>query len=348
MNNPYTLVFGQPPMEIIARTPQVDSIISMFCSARPSNYINLVTGVRGSGKTVFITEVADRIKAEKDWIVVNLNPQRDLLTSLAAKLNSDAGLSRIFKDAQINLSFFGLGVGIKTSPQIVDIEEVLRQMFKSLDKHHKRVLITIDEITNAKEVRIFTSAFQIFLREKLPVFLLMSGLHKNIDSLKNAPGMTFLERAPRTTLSPLDQELIAHNYASTLKVKADKANRLAKLTKGYSFAFQILGYYSWDFPEDEERVRRSAQDYLYEFAYNKIWSELSKKDREVIIAAARAGTDQVAEIRSLLQISTNQFNPYRDRLIKAGVFSYNDYGHIEMALPFFDTYALKRRGVLCL
>lgn len=38
MSNPYTLVFGQPPLEMIERKAQADRIISEFCQERPSNY----------------------------------------------------------------------------------------------------------------------------------------------------------------------------------------------------------------------------------------------------------------------------------------------------------------------
>lgn len=37
MSNPYTLVFGHPPLVIIERKAQTDRIISEFCEARPSN-----------------------------------------------------------------------------------------------------------------------------------------------------------------------------------------------------------------------------------------------------------------------------------------------------------------------
>ena len=75
----------------------------------------LVYGKRGSGKTVFITEIADRLKSKKEWIIINLNPKRDLLISLAAKLESDTSLRKIFKEAEINLQAFGIGIGIKSS-----------------------------------------------------------------------------------------------------------------------------------------------------------------------------------------------------------------------------------------
>ncbi len=338
MSNPYTLVFGQPPIELVERTAQAEKIISEYCAQRPSNYINLVTGVRGSGKTVFITEIAKRLKTKKEWIVINLNPQRDLLISLASKLDSNNVLHRIFKEAQINLQAFGIGIGIKGVPPITDIEEALIQMLKSIKKHNKRVLITIDEVTNSRDMRIFASSYQIFLREDLPVFLIMTGLYKNIDNLKNADGMTFLERAPRIFLAPLDKKVIASKYIETLKLKQDEAVRLAELTMGYSFAFQTIGYFMWEYPKDVKKALANAKDYLFEFAYWKIWSELSKQDKVVVKAIAKVKTGEIYKIREELDYTSNQFNPYRNRLLKAGIITGPEDGIVKLCLPWFDEF----------
>lgn len=340
MSNPYTLVFGQPPLEMIERKSQAERIVSEFCQDRPSNYLNLITGIRGCGKTVFITQIANRLREKKEWIIINLNPQRELLTALAAKLNSDQILSRIFKEAEINLQAFGFGVGIKGTPPITDIEEALTRMFRSIQKHKKRVLITIDEATNSKDIRIFTSAFQIFLREELPVFLLMTGLYNQIDRLRNAEGMTFLERAPRTVLSPLNFTAMVDKYMKTLKVKEDTATMLAKATRGYSFAFQTIGYYAWEYPNHLDQALQNAKEYLFEFAYQKIWSELSVKDREVVRAIHQSKSGEIARVRDILNWTSNQFNPYRDRLIKSGAVSGLRNGYVELILPWFGEYAM--------
>ena len=341
MSNPYTLVFGQPPLENIARTAYEERIISEFCQERPSNYINLITGIRGCGKTVFLTDIAEKLGSKsKDWVIVNLNPQRDLLVSLAAKLESNNALARVFRESEINLSAFGIGVGIKNVAPISDIEEALIRIFKGIKKQGKRVLITIDEVSNTKEMRIFASSYQIFIREKLPVFLLMTGLFKNIDHLRNAEGMTFLERAPRTFLSGLDNDAMIRNYRNTLKLPEDKAIRLAGMTKGYSFAFQTIGYFTWENPDDPQKAMKDAQSYLAEFAYHKIWSEISRKDREVVKAIAKVPSGEIFRIRKLLSYTSDQFNPYRDRLIKAGLIVGPQNGYVEFALPWFDEFAL--------
>jgi hypothetical protein len=339
MSNPYTLVFGQPPLEIIERKAQAERIISEFCQEHPSNYLNLVTGIRGCGKTVFITRIANRLREKSEWIIVNLNPQRELLTALAAKLNSDQVLNRIFREAEINLQAFGFGLGVKGAPPISDIEEALTRMLRSIRKHGKRVLVTIDEVTNSRDIRVFASAYQIFLREELPVFLLMTGLYNHIDRLRNAEGMTFLERAPRTVLTPLNFSAMVDKYVNTLKIKEDTAVRLAKATKGYSFAFQVIGYYAWENPDRLDQAMEDAREYLFEFAYQKIWSELSAKDRELVLAIFRSETGEVAAIRNLLNWTSNQFNPYRDRLLKSGIISSPQNGYVELALPWFGKYA---------
>lgn len=344
MSNPYTLVFGQSPVEQIGRKAQKERIISGFIAERPSNYLNMITGIRGSGKTVFITQIAKQLSERPEWIVVNLNPQRDLLQSLASKLSSSKTVSSWFREAKINLQAFGIGVEIASEPPIADIEEALTRMLLTVREKKKRLLVTVDEAVNSKEMRIFASAFQLFLREDLPIFLLMSGLFKSIDRLRNAEGMTFLERAPRTELSPLDLTAIAKNYMATLKLPEDQAIRLAAQTRGYSFAFQTIGYFSWENPQDKAKAMAEAREYLYEFAYHKIWSELSSKDRQVVSAMAAVPKGEVSQIREQLGYSTNQFNPYRSRLIKMGVAVSPQSGILEFALPWFGEYAMAEQG----
>ena len=164
MSNPFSLLFGKPPAEVIERGPQADLIISDFTSVSPTTQINMISGVRGSGKTVFLTQIASRLREKEDWIVIDLNPDRDLLQSFAAKLNSEKTLARIFERAKINLSMFGIGIGIEGEPPVADIEEALTKMLHSLKKHGKRVLVTIDEASNTKAMREFISAYQILLR----------------------------------------------------------------------------------------------------------------------------------------------------------------------------------------
>ena len=86
--NPFTLSFGKKPLQYISRLTETNQILESFCAEIPSNQIYMITGVRGSGKTVMMTNIASELRKSEDWIVVELNPTRDLLQSLAAKIYS--------------------------------------------------------------------------------------------------------------------------------------------------------------------------------------------------------------------------------------------------------------------
>ena len=75
----------------------------------------MITGVWGSGKTVMLTDISKHFRKDKDWIVIELNPDRDLLYSFAAKLYDQKNLKDLFIKAQLDLSVLRIGVSIEKS-----------------------------------------------------------------------------------------------------------------------------------------------------------------------------------------------------------------------------------------
>ncbi len=339
--NPYTLVFGKEPAQAISRASQSVEIMENFCREEPSQQIYMITGVRGTGKTVFMTDISRKMRRKKNWIVVELNPERNLLESLAAKLSSEDDLAKIFQSARINLSFFGIGLEVTGTAPVTDIETALTKMLESLKKHGKRVLIVIDEVVSTPDMRVFSSAFQIFIRQDLPVFLLMTGLYENINALQNEKSLTFLYRAPKMELAPLNIGAVARNYQKTFQLDDSSALKMAKLTRGYSFAFQVLGYFTWENQGKVDGILDDYRQYLEDYVYEKIWAELSRGDRRILFGIAQSETGKISEIRDILQMETNQFNPYRKRLIKRGIINGDVRGYVYFVLPLFEQFVLE-------
>lgn len=339
--NPYTLLFGKEPKQFISRRYETTMVIENFSDEEPSEQMYVVTGVRGSGKTVFMTEVAGIFKKDKDWVVIELSSETDILESLASKLSSDNNLAQIFKSAKINLSFWGFGLEVSGVAPITNFEVAITKMLESLKKHKKRLLITIDEVVSNKSMREFASAYQIFIRQELPIFLIMTGLYENIDELQNEKNLTFLYRAPKVALRPLNTKSMAENYMNNLEVDEEAAMVMAKMTKGYSFAFQVLGHFTWEEKGKYEKIIDEYKSYLGEFVYDKIWSELSNKDRQMLYGIANTESGRVKDIREFLNIENNEFNPYRKRLIKKGLIDGDKYGYVSLTLPYFDEYILE-------
>ncbi|MBR1629601.1 MAG: ATP-binding protein [Lachnospiraceae bacterium] len=339
--NPYSLLFGKEPSESVPRAVQLSKILSEFSDEMPTKQIYVLTGVRGSGKTVFMSEISTRLSETEDWVVINLNPERDLIQSLASKLSSEDKLSKFFQTAKINLSFFGLGIEIGGVEPIRDLEVAIEKMVDSIAKNNNRLLITIDEAISSDYMKIFAHTYQSMLMKGFPVFLLMTGLYENIHKLKNEKSLTFLYRAPRMELKPLNVGSMASNYQKNFKLDLDRARQMAESTRGYSFAFQVLGYFAWENGGYNETCEEEAYQYLEEYVYEKIWDEMSERDKKMAYGIARSKTGRIKEVRELLGIESNQFNPYRKRLINKGVVNGSRHGFVVFSLPFFERYVLE-------
>lgn len=302
----------------------------------------MITGVRGSGKTVALTTVADEFRKEKDWIVVDLSPERDMLHALAAELSNRPDLLQVFKDAKINLSVLGFGIEIDGIPPITDITVALERMLMKLTEKGKHVLVTVDEAVSNPYVREFVSQFQIYLRRNFSLYLLMTGLFENIYELQNEKSLTFLYRAPKIQLSPLNTGLIAASYGKIFGLSAQDSLRMAKVTKGYSFAYQALGYLCFKTGKDWEGILPQFDAVLEEYVYEKLWSELSLKDKEILSCMAGHGIIKVETIREALNASSNTFTVYRSRLIRKGILYAPDHGYLDFALPRFREFLLRQ------
>lgn len=340
MNNPFTLSFGKKPVQYISRITQTNEIIDNFNAELPSNQIYMITGVRGSGKTVMMTNISTELSQLSNWITVELNPTRDLLQSLAAKLYGIPDLHERFLKAKLDFSAFGLGVSIEHAPPITDIEDVLMHMLTHIRKMGKRLLITIDEVTNSENIKIFTSSFQIFLRDDYPIFLLMTGLYENIYELQNDKALTFLYRAPKLILEPLNYTAVRKSYMDIFQIDLETAETMTTLTKGYPFAYQVLGYLYWNHRDTQslEEILPEYDQYLEEYVYSKIWSELSELDKKILAEVATSGECRIKNIREQLDMKSELFSVYRERLKRKGVIDTREYGKIYMALPRFAEF----------
>ncbi len=67
--NPFSRIFGKEPSQTIARVSQTNEMLDNLLSEDPGDQIFMITGVRGSGKTVLMTELVNRMRKEKEWIV---------------------------------------------------------------------------------------------------------------------------------------------------------------------------------------------------------------------------------------------------------------------------------------
>lgn len=342
--NPFTLTFGKVPSHFISRPVEFGEIISNFIQDPPSIQTYLITGVRGSGKTALLAHVCSSLEEKNDWIVVDINPEKDILTSLASKLYEKGKAKHLFLKMNLSLSFQGISLSISGGNPIIDSETILEKLLGEMKKAKRKVLIAIDEVSNSEHMRIFAHTFQTLLRQDMPVFLLMTGLYENVKALQNQKSLTFLYRAPAIDLKPLDLESIAVSYQSVLSVDRVASVSFAKLTCGYAFAYQTLGFllYQEEKTVVDEELLTEFDEYLRKCVYDKIWEDTPLGERKILMAISSRGS-KTKEILERADCAREDYASYRDRLMKKGILESPAYGYIRFALPRFYEFILKKR-----
>lgn len=90
MQNPFTTTFSKSPEYSYIATDRTTEILENFSYENPSESVYKITGVRGSGKTVILTKVEEELRSEenskKGWIVIDVNPVRDMLSQIVTAL----------------------------------------------------------------------------------------------------------------------------------------------------------------------------------------------------------------------------------------------------------------------
>ena len=341
MNNKFTMTFGQLPSSYINRSYVSEKICGDFSLDFPLSHIYILSGVRGSGKTVLLTNVSKKMAAKKDWVVVDVNPNREILEQVASGIYESENVKHLFLNASFSFSFHGFGFSIEGDVPVSNVKTILEKMLNVLRKHNKKVLITIDEVSNNLHTRSFVHDFQSLLRNDYPVFALMTGLYENVNSLQNNKNLTFLYRAPKIDLGPLNMDLIKKEYASIFPQENEETiAHLAELTKGYAFAYQVVGYLFSKYGKIESMLEELDQ-YLASYVYDKIWSVLPGKER-MFLRNFKTVSITTEQIMNTGEFNDKSYGVYRDRLIKRGLINSPEHGIMSLVLPRFEVFISKQ------
>ena len=217
---------------------------------------------------------------------------------------------------------------------------LIKRMLDYLKKKGKKILITIDEVDNSEQMKIFIQAYQTLLRQNYPILLLMTGLYDSVSKLQDDKSLTFLYRAPKIYLNPLNISSIATSYGKYLEIGEDKALELAKMTKGYAYAYQVLGYLFYNRSEKEITIDliNEFDQYMAEYVYDKLYSELSDKEQNIVKSFNDNNPIKISDLCSKAKMDINFISVYRDRLLKKGIIFSPKYGYLEFCLPRFYEY----------
>lgn len=348
MQNPFTTTFSKAPEYTYIHTEKTEEILENFIYDKPSESVYKITGVRGSGKTVILAKIEEELRSNSqyaDWLVLDINPNRDILGQIAARLAKDGfgGTARKTTGVNVTATVLGTGGGLgytaEKNDDFFDIGVEIESMIQAVQRKKKKILIGIDEVSKSEEMVKFASEYGRWLRAGYPVYFVCTGLYENIQELSNVKNLTFFRRAVTIKTEPLNMIRMTGMYKSKLNIDTEQARQMAKITKGYAYAFQELGVLCF-----RKKGRESLEDILPElktelfaYSYEKIWEEMTEMDRVLASLLTDKEEYKREEVLSLMGDKAKNYSMYRDRLIKRGILN-SRQGYISLALPYFGDY----------
>lgn len=348
--NPFDASFSSIPPVYLSTTDESNRVINTIKSA-PSGRSFFITGVRGSGKTVLMRYIEKQLKTQKDYLVISLENNQGLLTALYQELLSQMHpLSEPLLKRFGNLSFDKLNLKLDDGQTNIGNNvntwlPILTPMLEQLKHQHKKLIVTIDEVTNSTDIQQFAQLFNNLKSHNLPIFTIMTGLPNLVDEVRNEDRLTFLLRSVRIVTQPLSQSEITAKYQQVFACSWLDAAFLTKRTDGYPYAFQLLGDLIFQelqkLPKIEIKaawmhINQQFKAMLFENAYAKIFEPLPRKLQQYLQAATLS--PYAASIRQQMQATTNQIAQLRSRLLKRRLIAPDGYGRIKIILPYFAEY----------
>lgn len=375
INNPYTPGAGTRPSELAGRDEEIDAFKVLLARLRAgrTDQSQIVTGLRGVGKTVLLNTFEDFAEAEGCLTAFRELTQDSHLPELLAKdvqrLLRDLKLTKKLADT-VRAGLSTLSVFKLTEPNGFELSLDLRrlqedrltddftELFLQLGRAARAkgavIAIFIDEIQFVHEdhFRALISALHRATQKQLPLTLAAAGLPQ-IPRLAGE-ARSYAERLFRfPRIGPLDDP--AARAALVVPAEREGATyseaaiqRTLALTRGYPFYIQAFGKHIWNLApaspiteNDVDAAAPRAEESLDRSIYEVRIQRATVKERRYLRAMAELGPGpyQVGAVARIMGSTTTALSTLRQRLLDKGlVFATEDHGYIDFTVPRFDEF----------
>ncbi len=364
--NPFKPTAGKMPPVLVGRDKVINDFIEGLENGEGApGRLMRITGPRGSGKTVLLSELAS-IAGEQGWLVVNVSASGDLLESIRKKL---------LKAAVLEPNTIKVGVGSVTveasrvKPDSEDFETVFECKAREMTSRGKGLLVTMDEVQDASrnDVREIATAVQFLIREDQNIALVFAGITTGVLDLLNGKAMTFLRRAKPEELDAIPIDEVSDSLRTAVEesgfsIEDAALERAASATAGYAYLIQLVGYHIWRAAWLRCRERSDGGIVISSVDAEKGIGEAMEEFKEAVLETAIAGLPRTAvefalamseaparvvstsDIAARLGKSTGYLSPYRRQLIARQIIEQTAPGYVTFSIPFMGEFLAERRG----
>ena len=350
--------FGNRPVQYIGR----DSIITQFMEGLKEpvgsrNRCTLFLGQRGMGKTALLLELSDRAQ-KSGFVVARVTAHEGMPNAIIEQLQLNG--SQYFNDNKrkvtgVKAGALGFSFGLtfsEAAERQYGFRSKMSLLCDKLAEKGKGALILIDEVRTSPAMREVAASYQELVGDRKNIAIAMAGLPHAVSSVLNDSVLTFLNRATKTELGLISAQLIRAYYERAfhligITTSDDILDRASRSTRGFPYLMQLIGYYVIQYtPEGGavtevimDKVERAAMRDMEDNVFKPILAPLSDNDKVFLRALARCGDKaSTAKLQGMLGKKGPAIQPYRKRLIEAGIIEAPKRGELVFAVPYLSEY----------
>lgn len=359
--NPFKPTAGMTPPVLMGREDVIQDFSDGLLEGPGSpGRLMRITGPRGSGKTVLLTELGE-IAASQGWRVVDVVSDEDICDSIARQLRRVCVPKNVTVSA--SLPFVSAEMDFDVLPEDATFREVFEYAVRRLTRREGGLVITLDEAQNVDREAMSTiaSCVQLMIRERQNVAFVFAGITTGVLDLLNDKSLTFLRRAKSEELASIPVDEVADALRETIErsgmhIGDEALSRAAEATEGYAYLTQLVGYNVWRTARrhadesaeitlaDVARGVRLANEEYNRAVLGTALADLSKPAIEYLLAMCEdEKASSTGAIAQRLGKRTADANTYRRILIARQVIEATATGYVAFSMPRMRAYLIGHR-----
>lgn len=376
MPNPFKPTAGKMPPILIGRQSIIDDFKEgLENGAGAPGRLMLITGQRGYGKTVMLTELG-RVAKDAGWEVISETASEGMCDRLASALVRP-GMKLRGVSVQPSIGASGIlnaslgGASFSVDQVALTLREVVNQRLAKMPRG-KGIVFTIDEAQAASmaDMVALATTIQHVIRDedmrdvsdsdKHGVAFVFAALPSLMDELLHERVLTFLRRSVQHDLGLVAYPDVRSAYIEVVRegglaIDFEVAELAAEASDGYPYMIQLVGYYMWRAAEvrgskeiEEADVIQGKKDALVLFddaVCAPLFDGLTAAQKLFVKAVAKEAPQpaKVSEIANRAHRSASWVSKYRASLIKERVVESAGYGLVRLSASHLAEYVQSLR-----
>ncbi|KZX21973.1 ATP-binding protein [Rathayibacter tanaceti] len=363
--SPFTPGYGKKPAVFGGHGEELRELQSVFETLDfGENHSVLVSGLRGAGKTSFLTTLQDAAR-DAGWVVIS----DDASAGLTGRIMDSAiptlinGMAPATRARLTTLGVWQFNAEVQYVDRQRTVKPQLRTDLVALSSAlagSGGILITIDEVSSGKvrlrELSSFALQVSHALEDGAPVMIVFAGVRVSLDALLAAEHTTFLRRSREVQFERLSASETQRVFVETARlggrsIDKEALRTLVSLSQGYPYLVQLAGDYAWrndstapsitlaDATVAHDRAIRAVESRVI----SRVYGDLSDVDQKFMSAMAEdEDRSRVADIVRRMGVSDAYVQVYKKRLIDSGYVHPAGHGYVQFSLPYLGAYIRRR------